>query len=53
MEKLRKKSGAIDASIIKKKNIPELEEIISSMEDTIKDTDTLVKENAKRKQFLT
>ena len=51
IENLRKKSGAIDASITNK--IQEIEERISGANDTIESIDTTVKENAKCKQLLT
>ena len=45
MENLGKRSGATDASITNR--ILEIEERMSGVEDTIKDIDTLVKENYK------
>ena len=45
MENLGKRSGATDASITNR--IQEIEERMSGVEDTIKDIDTLVKENYK------
>ena len=51
IEILGKKSGAIDASI--KNKIQEIEERISGAEDTIENTDTTIKENAKCKKILT
>jgi prefoldin subunit 5 len=51
IENLGKKSGAIDARIMK--TIQEIEERISGAEDAIENIDTTVKENAKGKKFLT
>jgi predicted nucleic acid-binding Zn-ribbon protein len=45
IEKLRKRSGVIDASITN--SIQEIEERISGAEDTIRNIDTTTKENAK------
>ena len=45
LENLGKRSGVIDASIIN--TIQEIEERISRAEDTIENTDTIVKEKAK------
>jgi hypothetical protein len=45
IENLGKRPGAIDASITNR--IQEMEERISSAEDTIENIDTTVKENAK------
>jgi methyl-accepting chemotaxis protein len=51
IENLEKRSGDIDARITRR--IQETEEKISAAEDTIENTDTTVKENAKCKEFLT
>ena len=51
LENLGKRSGVIDANIINR--IQEIQERISDAEDTIKHSDTIVKENAKCKQLLT
>jgi RNA processing factor Prp31 len=51
IENLRKKSGAIDASITNR--IQEMEERISGAEDTIENIDTTFKENLKCKKILT
>ena len=51
IENLGKRSGAIDASITNRRQ--EIEERISGTEDTIENTDTTVKENAKCKKLLT
>ena len=51
IENLGKRSGVIDASITNR--IQEIEERISGAEDTIENTDTTVKENAKCKKLLT
>ena len=51
IETLGKKSVAIDTCITN--IIQEIEERISGAEDTIKTTDTTVKENAKSKKILT
>jgi hypothetical protein len=51
LENLGKRSGVTDASITKR--IQEIEERISGAEDTIENTDTTVKENAKCKKLLT
>ena len=51
LENLGKRSGVIDASITNR--IQEIEERISSAEDTIENIDTTVKENAKSKKLLT
>ena len=48
IENLGKRSGVIDASITNR--IQEIEERISSTEDTIENIDTTVKENAKSKK---
>jgi hypothetical protein len=45
IENLGKKSGVIDESITN--TIQEIEERISGAEDTIENTDTTIKENAK------
>jgi hypothetical protein len=45
LENLGKRSGITDASITNR--IQEIEEIISGAENTIENTDTTVKENAK------
>ena len=50
-EILRKQSGVIDASITNR--IQEIEERISGAEDSIKNMDTTIKENAKCKKILT
>jgi hypothetical protein len=46
-----KRSGVIDASITDR--IQEIDERISVAEDTVENTDTTVKENAKCKKLLT
>ena len=51
IEKLGKKSWAIDANIINR--IQEIEEIISDGEETIESMDSTVKENAKCKKVVT
>ena len=51
IENLGKRSGVIDADITNR--IQEIEERISSTEDTIENIDTIVKENAKCKKILT
>jgi uncharacterized coiled-coil protein SlyX len=51
IQNLGKRSGVIDVSITNR--IQEIEERISGAEDTIKTTDTTVKENAKSKKLLT
>jgi hypothetical protein len=51
IEKLEKKSGAIDAKITNR--IQEIEERISGAEDTIENIDTIIKENVKSKTILT
>jgi cell division protein FtsL len=51
IENLGKRSGVIDASITNR--IQEIEERISSAEDTIENIDTTVKENTKCKKILT
>jgi hypothetical protein len=51
IENLEKKSRAIDASITKR--IQEIEERISSTEDTVENIDTTIKGNAKCKKILT
>ena len=51
IEILGKKSGAIDTSITNR--IQDIEERISSAEDTIENIDTTVKENAKCRKLLT
>jgi hypothetical protein len=51
IENPRKRSGTIHASITNR--IQEIEERISGAEDTIENTDTTVKENAKCKKILT
>jgi predicted nucleic acid-binding Zn-ribbon protein len=51
VENLRKKSGAIDASITNR--IQEIEERISGAEDTIENIDTTIKENVNCKKILT
>jgi predicted nucleic acid-binding Zn-ribbon protein len=51
IENLGKKSGTIDASITNR--IQELEERITSAEDTIENIDTTSKENSKCKKILT
>ena len=51
IENLGKRSGATDASINKK--LQELQERISSVEDTLEDTDKRIKENTKHKKILT
>jgi hypothetical protein len=50
-ENLGKRLGVIDASI--SKGIKRTEERISGAEDTIENIDTIVKENAKCRKFLT
>ena len=50
IENLGKKSGAIDARIMK--TIQEIEERISGAEDAIENIDTIVKENAKWEKLL-
>ena len=51
IENLGKRLIVIDASIINR--IKEIEEKISGAEDTTENMDTIVKENAKCKKFLT
>jgi uncharacterized coiled-coil protein SlyX len=51
IENLGKRSGVIDASVTNR--IQEIEVRISGAEDTIENTDTTVKENAKCKKLLT
>ena len=51
IENLGKKSGTIDASISNR--IREMEERISSTEDTTENIDTTIKENVKSKMILT
>jgi uncharacterized coiled-coil protein SlyX len=51
LENLGKRSGVIDASITNR--MQEIEERISGAEDTIKNIETTVKENAKSKKLLT
>jgi predicted nucleic acid-binding Zn-ribbon protein len=51
IENLGKRSGVIDASITNR--IQEIEERISGAENTIKNIDTTVKENAKSKKLPT
>jgi hypothetical protein len=51
IENIRKRSGVIDASITNR--IQEIEERISSADDSIENMDTTVKENAKCKKILT
>ena len=51
IETLGKKSGTIDASIIK--GIQEMEERISGAKDSIGNMDKAIKENAKFKKILT
>ena len=51
MENLGKKSGSIDASITNR--IQEIEERISGAEDSTRNMDTTIKENAKCKKILT
>jgi hypothetical protein len=51
IENLGKKSGAIDESITNR--IQEIEERISGAEDTIENTDTIIKESIKCKKILT
>ena len=51
MENLGKRVGLTDASITNR--IQDIEERISGIEDTIKDTDTTDKENTKSKRILT
>ena len=51
IETLGKKSGTIDESISNR--IQEMEERISGAEDSIKNMDTTIKENAKCKKILT
>jgi hypothetical protein len=51
IESLGKKSGTIDVSISNK--IQEMEERISCTEDSIRNMDTIIKENAKCKKILT
>jgi hypothetical protein len=51
LENPAKRSGVIDASIAHR--IQEIEERISGEEDTIENTDIIVKENAKNKKILT
>ena len=51
IENLGKISGVIDANITNR--IQETEERISGAEDTMENTDTTVKENAKSKKLLT
>jgi hypothetical protein len=51
IETLGKKSGTIDASI--NNRIQEMEERISSAEDSIENMGTTIKENAKHKKILT
>jgi hypothetical protein len=50
-ENLGKRSGVINASITNR--VQEIEERISGAEDTIKNIDTTVKENAKCKKIIT
>jgi hypothetical protein len=50
-ENLGKRSGVIHTRINNK--IQEIEERISGVEDTIENSDTIVKENAKCKKLLT
>ena len=50
IETLGKKSGSIDVSLSNK--IQEIEERISDEEDSIKNIDTTIKENAKCKMIL-
>jgi methyl-accepting chemotaxis protein len=51
MINLGKRAGVTDASTTNR--IQEIEEIISTVEDTIEDIDTTVKENTKSKKFIT
>jgi uncharacterized coiled-coil protein SlyX len=51
IENLGKTSGVIDISITNR--VEEIEERTSGTEDTIENIDTIVKENAKCKKFLT
>ena len=51
MENLGKWTGTSDTSIINR--IEEMEKRVSGIEDTIEEIDTLAKENAKAKNFLT
>ena len=51
IENLGKKSGVIDANI--NNRIQEMEERISDAEDTLETMDSMVKENAKCKKFVT
>ena len=51
MENIGKKTRTTNASITN--NIQEMEERISSVEDTIEEIHTLFKENVKSKKFLT
>jgi hypothetical protein len=51
LEKLGKRSGVIDVSIANR--IQEIQERISSAEETIENIDTTVKENTKSKKLLT
>jgi uncharacterized coiled-coil protein SlyX len=51
IENLGKRTQITDTNIINR--IEEMEERISSIENTIEEVDTLVKENAKYKKFLT
>ena len=51
METLGKKSGTIDANI--RNRIQEMEERISSAEDSIENIGTTIKENAKCRKILT
>jgi prefoldin subunit 5 len=51
IENLKKRSGAIDVSIINR--IQDIEERISGTEDTIENIDTTIKENEKCKKILT
>ena len=51
MENLGKRSETTDASI--NHRIQEIEEKISGVDDTLEDTDTMVKENSKHKKLLT
>ena len=51
IENLGKRSGDIDANITNR--IEEIEERISSTENTIENIDTTIKENAKWKKILT
>jgi chromosome segregation ATPase len=51
IEKLRKRLGVTDVSITNR--IKEIEEKVSGAEDSIKNIDTIIKENAKRKKLLT